>query len=136
LLIRISRIPDSRFRHEVETGAMNDGGAFSLAIRSEEDRCPKDSLERGNQAPILRTTLLHAEGVQHGSGTFERNLGRLLPNRLRRKEDRNEPILSPWKTVAGVSRDLQNEMAVSPLVQQTASRGTPDRKTAEYERAG
>src|SRR6185312_2008920 len=76
LLIRVTRVPDARLRHdEVEAGAMNDSRTFSLAIRSEEDRCPKDSLERGDQTPVLRTALLHHEGVQHGSGALERNLG-------------------------------------------------------------
>jgi hypothetical protein len=132
LLIRIARIPDSRFRHEIETGAMNDGSAFALTVRSKENGCAEDSLERGNQAPVLRAALLHAERVKHGSGTFERNLRRLLPDRLRGEEDRNEPILAPWQTVAGVPRDLQNEMAVSALVQQTAGWRATDWETAEY----
>src|SRR5689334_8649554 len=74
LLIGISGIPNPRFRHEVETRAVNHTRTFPLTIGSEEYRCSKDSLKRGDQAPVLGAALLHAEGVEHGSGTFESNL--------------------------------------------------------------
>ena len=46
LLLGIARIPDARFRHEVESGAMNDHRPLRLRIGPEKDGRAEDSLER------------------------------------------------------------------------------------------
>src|SRR6516162_6395250 len=88
LLLGIAGIPDSSFRHEVESRAMNDHCSLRLRIGPEKDRRTEDSLERRDQAPGLRTALLHSEGAQHLARAFKHDLRRLLPDRLRRQEDR------------------------------------------------
>jgi hypothetical protein len=42
---------------------------------------------------------LHPEGVQHFSRAAEANYSVLLPNSERCKEERNEPVLTPWQSV-------------------------------------
>jgi hypothetical protein len=44
-LIRITRIPDARFRHEIEAGSVNHSGPFPLTIPTEEDRCSENPLK-------------------------------------------------------------------------------------------
>src|SRR5215471_20390455 len=75
LLLGIARIPDSSFRHEIESRTMNDHCPLRLRVRAEKDGRAEDSLERRDQAPVLRTALLQ-------------------------QEDRNQAILSPRQSVA------------------------------------
>jgi len=105
-----------------------------LTIRSEEDCRSENSLERSYETPVLRAALLHAEGVQHCGGTFECNLRRFLPDRLRREKDRDQPILSPRQTVARVPCDLQDEVSIPALMQQTAGRRAPYGEPTKHER--
>src|SRR6202011_830984 len=68
LLIGVSGIPDPGFAHEIEAGALNNGGVFALSITAKEDGGPEDPLEGSDQAAVLCTTLLHGERVQHLRG--------------------------------------------------------------------
>src|SRR5260370_42665036 len=70
-LVRIARVPDSRLAHEVETRMVRDRRFLSLCVGAEENRGTEDSLERRDQAAVLRTALLHAEDVQHFGGAVE-----------------------------------------------------------------
>jgi hypothetical protein len=45
LFIRVSGIPDSGFRHEVEPSAVDDRRTFELVVGTEEDGSSEDSLE-------------------------------------------------------------------------------------------
>jgi hypothetical protein len=117
LLIGVFRIPDPGFAHEVEPRAMDNGGTFPLGVGAEKDGCPKDALKGCNESPILRTALLHAEGVQHLCSAAEGNPCCVLTNRKCRQKDRHEPVLTPWQSVTRVSSDLQNELAIAPFVQ-------------------
>jgi uncharacterized protein GlcG (DUF336 family) len=120
---------------KVESGAMDHSGAFPLPVGTEEDRGSEDSLKRSDQTPVLRAALLHPEGIEHGSSTLEGNLRRLLADRLSRKKNGDEPVLSPWKAVAGMAGELRSEIAVSALVQKSARWRAADREAAEDERA-
>jgi hypothetical protein len=53
---------------------MNNGGTLSLGIRSEKDRRSEDPLEGCDQAAVLRTALLHAEGIADSGA-----IGPLIP---------------------------------------------------------
>src|SRR5689334_10821629 len=86
-LIWISRVPDACLTHEVKPGAVDNCGALSLGVCTKENGCAKDPLECGNETAILRSALLHAEGVQHLRRAVERNSGSLLPNGECRKEN-------------------------------------------------
>jgi hypothetical protein len=44
---------------------VNDCGTFALRIGAEEDGRPEDPLESADEPPILRSALLHTEGIQH-----------------------------------------------------------------------
>jgi hypothetical protein len=81
-LFRISRIPNPRLAHEVESCAMHDRGALSLGVCSEEDGGAEDPLEGSNETTILRTALLHPKGVQHLSRAVESDSGTLLHSQL------------------------------------------------------
>jgi len=97
---------------------MNNGGAFALRIGSEEDRCAEDPLESPHEPPILRSALLHAEGVQHLSRAAESNHPVLLLNRKGREEDRYQPVLTPRQSVCRVAGDLKQKLAVATLMQE------------------
>ena len=97
---------------------MDDGIAFSLRVRSEEDRCPEDALERRHESPVLRPALLHPECIQHLGRAAERDPRGLLPNRERRQKDRYESVLSPWQSIGRVSGYLKQKMAISPFMEE------------------
>ena len=73
LLLGVPGIPNPGFGHEVEPGAVDHRSTFALRVGAEEDRRSEDPLEGSDQAAILRTTLLHAEGVQHLGCAIECN---------------------------------------------------------------
>jgi len=85
---------------------VEDGGMFPLGVVSKEDGRPEDPLKGSNESPILRTALLHSEGVQHLRSAAECDPSRLLTYRKCRQKDRYEPVLTPWQSVARVSSDL------------------------------
>jgi hypothetical protein len=116
--------PDLGFAYEVEPGAVDDGDTLPLGVGAEEDGRAKNALKSSDEAPILGTALLHAEGVQHIRRAVEGNLRCLLTNRESREEDRDEPILTPRQAETRVSGDLQNELAIASLVEQ-ATRNWP-----------
>ena len=78
---------------------MHNRGPFPLHIGAEEDRCSEDALERGDQSAVLCSALLHSEGVKHLRRASELNRLALLTDCQRGQEERNEPILTPPKTV-------------------------------------
>ena len=75
---------------------VNDCSAFTLRVRSEEDRGTEDPLKDPPEPPILRSTLLLAEGVQHLCRTAESNDSALLFDRQRRQEYRHQAVLTPF----------------------------------------
>ena len=115
LLVGIAGIPDASFRHETESRTMNDDRPLRLRVRAEKDGRAEDSLERGDQPPVLRTALLHSEGAQHLGCGFKHDLRRLLPDRLSRQEDRNLAIVSPRQSVARMADYLENELPLRRL---------------------
>src|SRR5215471_15251085 len=133
LLLGIAGIPDSSFRHETESRAMNDHRPLRLRVGAEKDCRAEDSLERRDQAAVLRTALLHSEGAQHLGRTFKHDLRRLLPDRLSRQEDRNQAILSPRQSVARMAGHLENERPVTAFKKQRTFRRSPDRQAAKHE---
>src|SRR5215831_472702 len=136
LLLGIAGIPDASFRHETESRAMNDHRPLRLRIRAEKDGRAEDSLERGDQAPVLRTALLHSEGFEHLGCAFKHDLRRLLPDRLCCQEDWNQAILSPRQPVGGMACDLKKEMPVPALMKQLSRRRALYGQAAQYERSG
>src|SRR5436309_6787624 len=89
-LVQISRVPNPRLRHEVESGAMDHGGPVPLRVRSEEDRRAENSLERSDEASILGAALLDSEGVEHFGCAIERDARRFLANCHRCQKDGNQ----------------------------------------------
>jgi|ERR1017187_7264877 hypothetical protein len=110
--------PDPRLTHEIESGTMNHCGALALRIGSEKDRGAKDPLERTHKPPILRSTLLHAEGVQHLRRASEPNQATLLFDGKSRAEDRHQPVLAPRQPVCRVSGHLKKKLPVPALMQE------------------
>jgi hypothetical protein len=117
VLPEISCVPDPRFSHEVESGSMDYCRALTLRIGPEKDRRPEDSLERAHEPPILGSTLLHAEGVQHLHRAPKANNATLLLDCQRCEEDRHQPVLPPRQSVCRMSSDLKKELAVPALMQ-------------------
>src|SRR5215472_4541691 len=97
----VSCIPDPRLCHEIESASMNHRGALALDICAEENRRAEDALKRTHEPPILRTSLLHAECVQHLCGAAESNHSTLLLDGKCREKNRHEPILPPRNPYAG-----------------------------------
>jgi len=82
----------------------------------------------------LVTTLLHGKRVEHLRGALERDPRSLLPDGERRQKYRNQTILSPGKSIAGMSGDLQHELPVTAFVEQTPHIRSLHRQTAEDKR--
>ena len=99
LLIGVPGIPDPGFAHEAESCLMDDHGFLTLCVGPEEDRCSEDPLERRHEAPVLRSALLHPEGVQHFSRAAEPNYSVLLTNGERSQKERDEPVLPPRQSI-------------------------------------
>jgi hypothetical protein len=116
VLCRMAGIPNPGFAHEIEAGAVDHCSAFTHCVRSEEDRCAEDSLKRSHEPPILGSTLLHAEGVQHLCRTAESNDSALLFDCQRREENRHQAILTPRKPVRWMTGDLKKKLPVPSLV--------------------
>ena len=115
---------------------MNYCGGHSLAIRSEEDGCTKDPLERVHEPAILGAALLHPEGVEHCRGTLEGNPPSLLANGHRYEEDRDQAVLAPGQAIVWVAGYLKNELAVPTFMKETSGRRPFDREPAENKRPG
>ena len=86
------------------------------SIGSKKDRRPEDTLERGNQPPILFTAFMHAEGFEHFCSGSKSDRLALLPDGERGQVNRNDPILAKGKPVVGMSRNLEHEIAIPPFV--------------------
>jgi hypothetical protein len=114
---------------------MDHRGAVPLHVRSEENSCAEDALERSNQSPVLGAALLDTKCVQHLGGTVKGNSRGLLANRHRRQKDRNQAILSPREAIAWVTSDLEHESPVPPFVKKAPGRRALHRETAEYKRS-
>src|SRR4051812_34484040 len=99
---------------------MDDGGTLPLGVCSEENSRAEDPLKGRDQTAILRTALLHTEGIQHLRSTVESDWGRLLSNGEGREKNRYQPVLAPGQSIARVSGNLQNELTVPPLMKQAA----------------
>ena len=115
---------------------MNDHRPLRLRIGAEKDGRTEDSLERRDQAPVLRTALLHSEGAQHLGCAVKHDLRGLLPHRLRRQEDRNQAILSPRQPLGGMACDLKKEMPVPAIMEQLSRRRPLYGQSAQDERSG
>lgn len=104
------RVPGSGLTHKVKSCLVRDRRLRCLRVRSEEDRCTEDPLKGGDQPPILRSSLLHPEHIQHFSRTAERDGLFLLPHRERGQENGYQAILSPGNTAVRMPDHLQNEL--------------------------
>ena len=97
---------------------------FPLGVRAEENRRTEDALKGTHEPAVLRSALLHPEGVQHFSRAAKPNHATLLPNSERRQKDGNQPVLTPWQSVRRVSGYLKQKMTVAPFVQDLTRLGT------------
>jgi hypothetical protein len=68
---------------------------FPMGVRAEENRRAEDALKGTHEPALLRSALLHREGVQHFRGAAEGDSRALLPDRERREKDRDKAVLSP-----------------------------------------
>jgi hypothetical protein len=74
---------------------------------------------------------VHAESLQHFSRSSEADRLALLPDRKRRQINRHDSILTEWQPVVRVTSDLQNEVAVSALVQHFVPWRLPNRQPTQ-----
>jgi hypothetical protein len=136
ILVRLTAVPDLRLSEEAEPGASNYFCVPAESVRSEEDGCPEDALESGNQSSILLAALMHAEGFEHFGCCSEPDGLTLLSYCERGQVNWNDPILAKGKSVVGVSRNLENEIAVTPFVNRFAWGRLPDWQSTQDERSG
>jgi hypothetical protein len=76
------------------------------------------------------------EGLEHFSGGSKPNRLALLPDGKSGQVNGNDPILAKGKPVVGVSRNLENEIAVTPFVNRFALGRFPDWQSTQDERSG
>ena len=86
---------------------MDGHGFLTLRVRTEEDRCSEDPLERRNKTPVMRSALLHPKGIQHFSRATKSNYSVLLTDREGGQKDRNEAILPPWQSLGRMAGYLK-----------------------------
>lgn len=98
-LICVTRVPNPRLAHKVETRPMHNRGPVSLHVGAEENRRAEYALERSHQSSVLCPALLHPEGFKHLGRASELNRLALLADCQRCQEDRNESVLSPVESV-------------------------------------
>ena len=132
---RKARAPHLSLTHEIETGAVKNGGSLGLCISTKENRRAKDPLKCPDQSPILRSALLHAEGVQHVGGICKCDRAALLTNGQCSQKNRHKAILTPRNAITWVASHLEDEPAVPPLMEQATRRRPFNRKTAKDEGA-
>jgi hypothetical protein len=101
-----SGVPDPCFGHEVEACAMNNGSAFSVGVRSEEDGGPENTLEGIHQSPVLRAPCCIPNRASISAALSNVILGIRCRIAIGRKKNRDEPVLSPGEAVARVSSHL------------------------------
>jgi hypothetical protein len=134
-LIRITRIPDARVAHEIESSLMHHGGSLALGVRAKEYRRAEYPLESRNQTAILGTALLHSKYVQHFVRAPEGDGLLLLAHGQCREEDGNQSVLSPRHSVRRMTGHLQKKLTVPALVQQDSFGRSFDRQPAQNERS-
>ena len=118
------------FAEKVETRAMHHFGVRGQTVGPKEDRGAECAFKRPDQAPILFATFTHAEGLQHFSSTLELDRVTFLLDGQRRQEDGNNPVLAERNSIIRMTGDLQNELAVPPLIEELISRQTADGQSA------
>src|SRR5579884_595117 len=106
ILLRIAAVPDLRFAEETESRPLDHLGCTSERVGSEKDCCSEDSLESGDQSPVLLASRVHSEGFQHLRSRAEANRLALLAHRKRGQVNRNHTILPKWQPVVRMPRDL------------------------------
>ncbi len=109
-------------------------GTSQSGFGAEKHCRAEDSFEGRNEPPVLGPALLHTEGLQHLGCAPKTDCLALLPHRQSSEKNGNDPILPEWHSELWMPRDLENEVAVSALVQHLPLRQRPERKTTEYER--
>ena len=85
---------------------MHDWRLLPLYIGPKEDSGSEYPLEGGDQAPILRATLLQSERVEHFGSTAEADCLLLLPHGERSQKNGNQAILAPGQAIRRMSRHL------------------------------
>src|SRR5215831_15431156 len=119
-------VPDPRFAEKIETRALLHSGIRGKTVRPKEDRRAECAFKRPNQSPILFTTLTHPEGLQHFCSAFELDRLTFLLDGQCRQEDGNNPVLPERNSKIRMTGDLQNELAVSPFIEELIGRQTAD----------
>ena len=115
---------------------MYDHRFLTLSVSAEENRCSENTLKRRHQTPVLRSSLLHAERIEHLRRAAKANHATLLTYRERRKEERNQPVLPPRQSVRGMPGYLKQKMSISPFVEELASVRSLYGESAQYEGTG
>src|SRR5215471_9792793 len=122
-------VPDLRFAEKIETRAMHHFGVRGKTVRAKEDRRAECAFKRPNQSPILFATFTHAEGLQHFGSALELDRLTFLLDGQRRQEDGNNPVLPERNSIIRMTGDLQNELAISPFIEELIGGQTADRQS-------
>ncbi len=131
ILFGIAAVPNLCLAEKAESRMLDHLGCPTNSIGAEEDGGPEDSFEGGHQSPVLLSAFMHSEGFQHFGGSAEANRLALLVDGKRGQINRHDSILAKRQTVTWMPGDLENEVAVSPLVQHLAGRRVPHREPAQ-----
>jgi len=127
-------IPDLGFPEKVESSRMNDLCISESVVRSKENGGTKYAFEGRDQPSVLLSASLKAERLQHFRSGPKPDCLALLADGQGGEEDRNDAVLSERQSIFRMPCDLENEVAVPPLEQELACRGSPNGQTAEDER--
>lgn len=110
-----------------KTSAWNYRSFLTLRVGSEKNRGTENSLKCGHQAAVLRSTLLHAERIQHLRRATESDHPVLLTDGESRKNRRNKPVLSPRQAVRWMPGHLKQKVSVSSFMEELPSPRPPYR---------
>ncbi len=108
-----------------------DHSAFAVFLTcAEENRGAKDPLETVDDAPIMSAIFRQAEKVEDFCGRLKSHRAALLANCERGNPNRDRAILAVRQSEVWVSKDVEEESAISPAMDLASGGWTPERQSA------
>src|SRR4051812_41809734 len=102
VLFRITAVPDLGLVEETEARSLNDPGRSAEGIGSEENSCPENSLEGGQQTSIFLPAFVHPERLQHLGRSSKANGLTLLSHGKSCQVYRHDAVLSEREAIVGI----------------------------------
>ena len=114
--------PEAHRVHEVEAHRVHNNVPADFLLSAEEDCRGEDALKRSLDPAILRSVVGDAKIVEQSSRALEVNGAALLPEGHGGDQDGDQAVLPLGQTKSGMSRDLKEQVAIAPSVDELVGR--------------